>query len=131
MYLLKGTWKSWELIIYNVTKKRSISIMNKKYYTFITRPKNEKLLTINKCMSNWQFKSLPLNNFCFLGERGNTNYRIIENQWQNTIFQNLLKIFKVLVRGKLKALNTFMNKNERMKINELNAQLKNAKTNQK
>lgn len=131
MYLLKGTWKSWELIIYNVTKKRSISTMNKKYYTFITRPKNEKLLTINKCMSNWQFKSLPLNNFCFLGERGNTNYRIIENQWQNTIFQNLLKIFKVLVRGKLKALNTFMNKNERMKINELNAQLKNAKTNQK
>ena len=41
---------------------------------------------------------------------------------ENIIYQNLLKIFKVLVRRKLKALNMFMNK--RMRINELNSQLK-------
>lgn len=43
---------------------------------------------------------------------------------ENTIYWNLLKIVKVLVRGKLKALNMFMNKNKRMRVNELNSQLK-------
>lgn len=60
--------------------------MNKKYYTFISRPKNEKLL-INKCMSNWQFKSLPLNNFCLVGERGNTNTELLKTSDKTLYFR--------------------------------------------
>lgn len=46
------------------------------------------------------------------------------NDNENIVYQNLLDIFKVLIRGNFIALNIFVNKNERMKINEPDFQIK-------
>lgn len=42
-----------------------------------------------------------------------------------------MDIFKAVIRGKFTLLNTFIKKNKKMKINELNFQLKNLGKNHK
>ena len=42
------------------------------------------------------------------------------NDHKNTIYQNLWDLFKVVITAKFIALNIYINKSERMVINELN-----------
>lgn len=129
MYLLKCTWtvhKNWSCskVQKNISSVHKIEILQtivSDHNAITLGIKNETKTNKQKSSSHRKLKDF-LSNSSWVKVKIQTEITefMKNNDHKNTVSQNLWDIFKAVITEKFIALNIYINKSERMVINELN-----------